>query len=199
MKKTLTLLSLALMLISCKQGETTNDKKQVKPQTLLETVDCSFFAPLDSLPTDEQVGWLRAHQNAACDPKNDECRLEKHTISESEFNKGVGDYWGNNPIVYTGFSLNELKATTTNRMYEEFITFKPNTTNIIDLGVDKDFGKQTAASYYSVPLFYSLENIYGLDGRVKFLFTKALINSNETVVFFISGTNHYFDLSVNPT
>src|SRR6476620_9021802 len=104
MKKTLTLLSLALMLLSCKQGETANDKKQMKPQTLLETVDCSFFAPLDSLSTEAQVVWLRAHQEEACDPKNDSCRVEKHTISESEFNKGVGDFWGNNRVVYTGFS-----------------------------------------------------------------------------------------------
>jgi hypothetical protein len=199
MKKLVTILSLALVLVSCKQAETTNDKKQMKPQTLLATVDCSFFAPLDSLTTEEQVVWLRANQEDACDPKNDPCRVEKHTISESVFNKGVADYWGNKPVVYTGFSLSEIKSKSINHMYEDFLTFMPNaTTEIITMATDKKFSADNPTCY-SIPLFYSLERVYTLSGSAEFLFTRAIIDSKETIVFFISGTSHYYDFSGNPT
>lgn len=197
MKKLLLLLAFSIMVTGCKQKETA-----AKPFNRLATIaadpDCSFFSPLDTMSNvQDKVDWLRLNQLEACKAKNDTCRLTAHRIDSKEFDKAVADYWLTNPVTYTGYNLEDIKALTTEQKYGQFICATPDSNNNIKLTVVTNFTKSPVC--FSIPLFYSIGRMNALDEKTQIIFTRGKLGGEETVVFFLSSCpGNFYDMSKEP-
>lgn len=197
MKKLLILLSLSVMLNSCKQKEAAPEstkKTKIQPMTAARP-DCSFFDPLETMNSSEQVVWLRENQKEACLDKYDICREIAHTISEENYRAGLAAYWEEKPPIYSKFELSYIKGLATTTGYEKFVGTSFNGDNI-QLAAVTNFKENPVC--FSFPLFYSLEHLYTLDPKQNFIFTKAIIGGHQTIVFQIAGTSKYYDMAQYP-
>lgn len=200
MKKAMLICSMILLLGSCKKKETPADDL---PQGILSTEsatvttnDCSFFSPLDSLNTDEKVKWLRANQVQACLPEYDSCRESVHKITQAAYSQILQDYWGTEEVVTTDVKLGDIEALSKKANYTQFITANFNNGKIVSLTATNNF--TDVPTCYSVPLFYSLQRLHGLDSDSILTFAVGKKNGEEVIVFFIKGTSDYYDVSLQP-
>jgi hypothetical protein len=196
MKKLLLMLSLALSLGACKQRDTKHETvEKTSPLPLLTTSDCDIFNPLGTMTTSQQVAWLQANQNEVCIEKYDACRENFHKISLKAFENGVKAYWNTRTVIYTPITLGTIKGLTTETKYAKFIS-AAGTDEEIKLTVVTNF--TTTPTCYSIPLFYSIGRLHALTDSSVLQFTKAIINSQEVIVFYVNGTSYFYDVTLVP-
>ena len=196
MKKIFLFLSFVLVLNSCKQKETTppnSRKNEIQP--LAAKPNCDLFTVLDTMTTEHRVDWLRTNQANAILPQFDICRETAHAISLQDYNAAVLEFWGGKVPEYATYNLDSIKSLARSTGYEDFIITSLDGDTII-LSAGNIF--TTNPVCFSFPLFYSIERLYTLDGKAKFLFTRGIIEGSETVVFHIEGTAHFYDMGQNP-
>ncbi|HOZ75057.1 MAG TPA: hypothetical protein PLS51_02900 [Flavobacterium sp.] len=200
MKKTTLLCFMILLLGSCKKKETpTNDL----PQGILSTEsatattdDCSFFDPLDSLDTADQVKWLRDNQNEACLPQYDQCRENVHKISQAVYQQALQEYWGAVEVVTTEIRLGDIEALSNQSEYVQFIAAEINGNKVVKLMATDNFTQSPTC--YSVPLFYSIQRLHELTAESVLVFTAGKKDGKEVILFGVKGTSDYYDVSSAP-
>ncbi len=200
MKKAMLLCAMILLLGSCKKKETpANDL----PQGILSTEsataatdDCSFFDPLDSLDTADQVKWLRDHQNEACLPEYDQCRENVHKITQAVYQQALQEYWGAVEVVTTEIRLGDIEALSNQSKYAQFISAEINGNKVVKLTATDNFTQTPTC--YSVPLFYSIQRLHNLDSESLLVFTAGKKDGKEVILFNVKGTSDYYDMSVQP-
>lgn len=197
MKKLLFLLSLLLMLNGCKQKQAapTIGNKKILPLTGIPQVDCHFFDSLELLTVVNQVAWLREHQSQACLEQYDECRENAHQLSPENYNRAISTYWAGGAVVYSDYTVAEIKSKTTDTGYEKFLSMTVKDDHITP-DATNDFSLTPVC--FSIPLFYSIQRLYGLKDTDTFRFTTGTINGKQTVVFSVDATAHFYDVGHYP-
>lgn len=196
MKKAFLLLSITLLIAGCKNKET---KTVDQPQGIVSSRaanECSFFSPLDSLGTQEQVKWLRENQEQAVLPQYDKCREDAHQITLAAYEKAVEAYWGSEVAVTTDISIGDVENLSQQILYVQFIAATINANKIIELSAADDFSDKPTC--YSVPLFYSIQRLHSLPSSALLTFTAGKVGGKDVILFSIKGSTNYYDMSNNP-
>ncbi len=211
MKKSLSVILIALAVISCKKEGDKNDVTTVETDSTNVTLNAeniepiaedslcaTYFDTLVTMTTSEQVQWLRDNQNEICHDFI-RCIEPLHKMNKQAYNEAVRIHWGSTSEVYTEITMGDILENTSCD-YNKYIKFSEDKNNHITFTHTDTFTNSGVASCYSVPFFKSImENNSSVDDKTVLKFTKAKVGPNETIVFTIDGmTNGYFDYSRIP-
>ncbi len=198
MKNFLFLIIVSVLIFSC-------DKIPKKGIDITSVTLCDVYNTIDQNNQFERYLFLMAVRTQYCAGELNQCILDNHDISTTEYNRRINLVWGSKPIPYTvSFSaINSLISNENDCLYK-YVGFDINSQNVITNMKLYNY-EINQKGRFSIPLFNSLKNKYGLQGtdQVKFFTAKKDASSTVDVVFELSRNNikigYNYDVTIDPS
>ena len=162
-----------------------------------------IFSLLDKSPTEEQVNWLQRFGMVFYDNKMFDSIINKHNIKPEFFDTVSKSFWGDNEVLFSSYTVNELSEKMGDLFYQSYLAFKFNAQQMVrDITITLgNYNENKSLRYYSPMLIKCIIAQYSLKGDDLFSFTKVMLPDYTMTIAFKIKTKDgdmFFDISELP-
>jgi len=162
-----------------------------------------LFSLLDNAPVEEQVNWLQRYGMVFYDNKMFDSIIQKHSITPEFFDTISRSFWGENEVLYSSYTVNELSEKMGELYYQSYLAFKFNALQSVrDIAISLgNFNENKSLRYYSPMLMKCIITQYNLQGDEVFSFTKVMLPDYTMTIAFKIKTKDgdmFFDICQTP-